>query len=145
MRNIKISSIFILDRKRRIMENVELLGYLATALGGGGITQFLNWRINRKKGKEEGKGMEIENIKKIVDEVYKPLLEQQNTQIVQANARIKELEAEVKSLREERSKERDSYQKQIAALQKQIVDITKALGIKANGQIRDEKAGRTTK
>ena len=115
MRNIKISSIFILDRKRRIMENVELLGYLATALGGGGITQFLNWRINRKKGKEEGKGMEIENIKKIVDEVYKPLLEQQNTQIVQANARIKELENRNKLLVANLEHLRDAITKALSA------------------------------
>ena len=82
--------------------------------------------------------MEIDNIKKIVDEVYKPLINQQNT-------RIQELEAEVKALREERTRERDSYQKQIAALQKQIVDITKALGMKANKQLRDENTGRYAK
>lgn len=120
------------------MEVNEIISYAATALGAGGLTQLLNWRINRKKGKEEGKGMEIDNIKKIVDEVYKPLINQQNT-------RIQELEAEVKALREERTRERDSYQKQIAALQKQIVDITKALGMKANKQLREEKTGRDTK
>lgn len=105
---------------------------LLGALGGGVLTQIANWSINRKKGKEEGKGMEIENIKRVVDEVYKPLIEQQN-------GRIKELETEVRTLREERARERDSYQKQIATLQKQIVDITRALGLKANEQLRNAK------
>ncbi len=105
---------------------------LLGALGGGVLTQIANWGINRKKGKEEGKGMEIENIKRVVDEVYKPLIEQQN-------GRIKELETEVRTLREERARERDSYQKQIATLQKQIVDITRALGLKANEQLRNAK------
>lgn len=105
---------------------------LLGALGGGVLTQIANWSINRKKGKEEGKGMEIENIKRVVDEVYKPLIEQQN-------GRIKELETEVRTLREERARERDSYQKQIATLQKQIVDITRVLGLKANEQLRNAK------
>jgi len=106
-------------------------------LGGGLITQIANWGINKKKGKNEVKAMEIDNIKEIVDSVYQPLIEQQNR-------RIKELELEVKELREERTRVNDEHQKEIAKLQKQILDITRALGLKATNHVRNSK-GQFTK
>ena len=114
------------------MEINEVWGYLATAIGGGGVTQILNWRINRKKGNSEAKAMEIDNIKEVVDSVYRPLIEQQNN-------RIKELESEVKTLRDERDQIRVEHQKEIAKLQKQILDITRALGMKATNTVRNSR------
>ncbi len=119
------------------METNELVGYVLTALGSGGITQFFNWRANKKKANSEAKSMEIENIKKIVDSVYQPLIAQQN-------ARIKELENEVRDLREQRETMRVEHQKEIAKLQKQILDITRALGMKATSQVRNAR-GQFTK
>lgn len=112
------------------MAFMDHIDVILGALGGGTITQIANWGINKKKGRNEVKGMEIENIKKIVDEVYQPLINQQNT-------RIKELEAEVKALREERESQRAAYQKEVDSLRDQILKITKALGLSAAGQIRD--------
>ena len=80
---------------------------------------------------------EIESIHQTVEQVYKPIIEQQNT-------RIRELEAEVKELRDTLAIERIEHQRQLNNLQKQIVDITRALGIKANKQVRD-KNGRYIK
>lgn len=114
------------------MAIIEHLDTILAALGGGLLTQIANWSINRKKGKTEIGAMEIDNIKKIVDEVYKPLIDQQNT-------RIKELELEVKTLRDERMRLRDEHQREIAKLQKQILDITRALGMKATEQVRNSK------
>ena len=114
------------------MEANEIITYVLTALGGGGITQFFNWRANKKKVNSEAKAMEIENIKEIVDSVYQPLIAQQN-------ARIKELETEVKALRDERDNMRVEHQKEIAKLQKQILDITRALGLKATNHVRNSK------
>lgn len=119
------------------METNELVGYVLTALGSGGITQFFNWRANKKKVNSEAKAMEIENIKEIVDSVYQPLIAQQN-------ARIKELENEVRDLREQRETMRAEHQKEIAKLQKQILDITRALGMKATSQVRNAR-GQFTK
>lgn len=120
-----------------IMETNEIITYVLTALGGGGITQFFNWRANKKKANSEVSAMEIDNIKAIVDSVYQPLIEQQNK-------RIKELELEVKELREERTRLNDEHQKEIAKLQKQILDITRALGLKATNHVRNSK-GQFTK
>lgn len=119
------------------MEASEIIPYILTALGGGGITQFFNWRANKKKVNSEAKAMEIENIKEIVDSVYQPLIAQQN-------ARIKELETEVKALRDERDTMRVEHQKEIAKLQKQILDITRALGLKATNHVRNAR-GQFTK
>ena len=119
------------------MEANEIVTYVLTALGGGGVTQFFNWRANKKKVNSEAKAMEIDNIKEIVDSVYQPLIAQQN-------ARIKELETEVKALRDERDTMRVEHQKEIAKLQKQILDITRALGLKATNHVRNSK-GQFTK
>lgn len=116
------------------MEAGEIIGYVLTALGGGGVTQFFNWRINKRRGNAEVKRDEIENIHRTVEDVYKPLIEQQNL-------RIKELESEVRELRNQLAKERAEHQESIAAMQKQIVEINRALGINAQRAIRDKKTG----
>ena len=120
------------------MEAGEIIGYVLTALGGGGVTQFFNWRINKRRGNAEVKRDEIENIHRTVEDVYKPLVEQQNI-------RIKELETEVRELRNQLAKERAEHQESIAAMQKQIVEINRALGLNARQAIRDKKTGQFVK
>ena len=115
------------------MDTGEIISYALTALGGGGVTQFLNWRLNKRKGNAEVKRDEIENIHRTVEDVYKPLIEQQNE-------RIKELEAEVRGLRDQLAKERTEHQEAMSAMQKQIVEINKALGINAKKTINNRKS-----
>jgi len=110
------------------METGEIIGYVATALGAGGFTQILNWRNNRKKGKEEGKGMEIENIKKVVDTVYTPLIDQ-------LNKRVSNLTTENDQLRERLA----TQEKQIHGLQDQVYGLYKLLGKDVTKQVRNAK------
>ena len=126
------------------MEFGEILGYVVTALGGGGIATVFNWRINKKKAKEEVKSDEIENIKKSV-EVYQTIISDLKASDADKTQRINELTAEIKQLREDKLQSELNYQRQIQNLQRQIVEITKALGIKANERVRDEKTGRYVK
>ena len=121
------------------MEAGEIIGYVLSAISGGGIMQLINWRIGRRKATAEVKSDEIDNMRKAMEDFYKPLLHHQDERIAAQNARIAELENEVKTLRDEKRQMELSYQKQIADLQQQITTITKALGIKASKQIRDEK------
>lgn len=114
------------------MEIGEIIGYVATAIAGGGITQIANWRLNKRKAREEVNGDAIENMRKAMQDFYDPLVERQN-------ARIAELEQEVKELREEKREMEREHQAQIAKLQSQIVEITRVLGINANKRIRNEK------
>ena len=109
----------------------EIIGYVITAIGAGGITQLANWKINRGKAKEEVKSDEIENIRKSV-EVYQTIIADQNK-------RITELTEEVNGLREQLRNERGEYQRQIDSLQKQIIAITRVLGIQSNQKIRADK------
>lgn len=120
----------------------EAFGYVAAALGAGGLTQIINWRISKRKATAEVKSDEIDNMRKAMEDFYKPLLQHQDERIAAQNARIAELETEVKTLRDEKRQMELSYQKQISDLQMQITTITKALGIKASKQIRDEKRGK---
>lgn len=120
------------------MEIGEILGYIGTAVGAGGITQLVNWRWSKRKTAANVKADEIETMRKAMEDFYKPLVEQQNN-------RIHQLEGEVDALREQLSVERNEHRRQIEALQRQIVEITKALGIRANNKVRDDKTGRYVK
>jgi small-conductance mechanosensitive channel len=114
------------------MELGEIITYIGTALGGGGLGWIVNWRWGRRKEAASVKSDEIETMKKAMEDFYDPLLKKQN-------ARIAELEDEVKTLREQLTYERTEHQAQIASLQKQITEITRALGIKAARQVRNNK------
>ena len=112
------------------MELGEIIPYIGTLLGGGGLGWLFNWKWGRRGNAAHVKADEIDNMRKAMEEFYDPLVKKQN-------ARIAELEAEVKTLREDRRKSDEAYQKQIDALQRQITEITRALGIKATRQIRN--------
>ena len=114
------------------MELGEIITYIGTAIGSGGLVQLANWKWGRRKEAASVKSDEIETMKKAMEDFYDPLLKKQN-------ARIAELEDEVKTLREQLAYERNEHQAQIASLQKQITEITRALGIKAARQVRNNK------
>ena len=111
------------------MEIGEIAGYIISALGGGGITQLINARINRKKVKVEVQQSEIDVIASTVRSVYEPIIKQQNE-------RIDELNREVKQLRAEKQVMQENYERQIKSLQTQILSITRTLGIKATERLR---------
>ena len=112
------------------MEIGEIITYIGTALGGGGLGWIVNWKWGRRKEAASAKSDEIDNMRKAMEEFYDPLVKKQN-------ARIAELEKEVVTLREQLAYERTEHQAQIASLQKQITEITRALGIKAARQVRN--------
>jgi len=121
------------------MEFGDVWGYIITALGGGGITQLLNWRLNKKKNQAEVNAAEaevettkIENMRKAMEEFYEPLVNSQNR-------RITELETENARLREDMREMERTHQAQIAQLQEQILQISKAIGINAKNAIKKDK------
>ena len=118
------------------MDWTTIITSLLTFIAGGGIFTLVTIGVQRKKLKAGVKSDEIDNMRKALEDFYKPLLKTQDERIASQNIRITELETEVKTLRDEKRQMELSYQKQIADLQKQITDITRALGIKANKQLR---------
>ena len=121
------------------MDWTTIITSLITFIAGGGIFTLVTVGVQRKKLKAGVKSDEIDNMRKALEDFYKPLLKTQDERIATQNVRISELEAEVKTLRDEKREMELSYMKQIADLQKQITDITRALGIKANKQLRNGK------
>lgn len=119
------------------MDAGEIIGYVFTFVGGGGLTALVNWRINKKKAGVEVKVDEISALHDIIEKVYEPTIEFQKT-------RIQELESEVKALKEQLATERVDRQREMELMNKRILEITSALGLKATRQIRDKK-GRYSK
>lgn len=76
------------------MDFENFFGYLAAALGAGGVTQFFNWRIAKRKSVAEVKSDEIENLRKTIDSIYQPIIQQ-------LNSRLTEMESEIQTVREE--------------------------------------------
>lgn len=114
------------------MEFGDVWGYIVAIVGGGGLTQLVNWRLNKRKNIAEVKSDEIENMRKAMADFYEPLVESQNR-------RISELETENARLRNDMREMERTHQVQIAQLQEQILQISKAIGINAKNALRNEK------
>lgn len=130
------------------MELGEILGYVVSAVAGGGLTGIVNWRINKKKAKAELKMSELEVISKTVETVYEPIIKQQNERIAQLDTEVRELRAEKKQMQKEYetqiSQIREEYSKQIQSLEKRMLEISRAVGLQTAKQARSAD-GRFTK
>lgn len=102
------------------MEFGEIISYVLTALGGGGLSGFIFWRLNKRQKEAEVKNQEIENINDIVEKVYKPMIDT-------LNERVTALDDEVKQLREERRAAAKKHEEEIAAIKKDCADKSEAM------------------
>lgn len=94
------------------MDITEIITYVASALGGGGIVGIANWRINKKKAKAELKADEIENLRKTIESIYQPIIDD-------LKKRVSEVEGEIQDVRAENAQLR----KENAALRKEIAEL----------------------
>lgn len=131
------------------MEFGEIIGYVLSALGGGGLSGFIFWRLNKRQKEAEVKNQEIENINDIVEKVYKPMIDT-------LNERVTALDAEVRSLREERRVAAERHEAEISAIKKdcaekseamrkQILELSVELAKKADRQARAKNGQFTNK
>lgn len=131
------------------MEFGEIISYVLTALGGGGLSGFIFWRLNKRQKEAEVKNQEIENINDIVEKVYKPMIDT-------LNERVTALDAEVRSLREERRVAAERHEAEISAIKKdcaekseamrkQILELSVELAKKADRQARAKNGQFTNK
>lgn len=118
------------------MELGEIMTYVATALGGGGIASVLNWRWDKRKAAAETKQDEVEVIRKIIEEVYKPTIDFQDkeleklreksaTQQQRLDAQEKEL-AELRTKIEECADSRDECHKMLSTLKDEIARLQRS-------------------
>ena len=120
------------------MDIETIAGCVISAVGGGGIMKLITWRSTKKKAAVEVKMDEIQLIHNTIEQVYQPIINQQNKTIEQQNNRIQELESEIRELQKQLTEERKEHQKDIDLMNKRILMITNALGLKANDRLRDE-------
>ena len=111
------------------MDFAEIMTYVGTALGGGGIASVLNWRWNKRKAAAETKQDEIEVIRKTIEEVYKPTIDYQNQQIKELRETVALQQGEITELRrkvEECSDSRDDCHKMLAAMREEITRLQRS-------------------
>lgn len=91
-----------------IMEIGEIITYIGTALGGGGVVQFFNWRTQKRQARAEAakaetavKADQIENLEATIKKVYDPIIERLTGQINQLSGEMERLRAENATLKAE--------------------------------------------
>ena len=111
------------------MDFGEIMTYIGTALGGGGIASVLNWRWNKRKAAAETKQDEIEVIRKTIEEVYKPTIDYQNQQIKELRETVTLQQGEITELRrkvEDCADSRDECHKMLATLKDEIARLQRS-------------------
>ena len=121
------------------MEIGEIISYALAALGGGGLSGVVYWRLNKRQKKAEVKGDEIENLNAIVEKVYKPMIDS-------LKERVDELDTEVRKLREERELIAKEHESEIKAIKEDWADfITTSSTTGAQTSTPPSGAGKTYK
>lgn len=89
------------------MEIGEIITYIGTALGGGGVVQFFNWRTQKRQARAEAakaetavKADQIENLTAIINKVFDPIIDRLTGQVNQLSAKVEKIEAENAALKE---------------------------------------------
>lgn len=90
------------------MDFETIITAVSAALGGGGIGGIIGWRAKKrqeladaKKKEAEAKGEQIDNIEKMVEKAYKPIIEDLTSQIKKLQEKVDKLE-EIKDKQNER-------------------------------------------
>lgn len=96
------------------------------ALGGGGVGSFIGWRAKKrqdeaeaKKTEQEVKSDQIENIEKMVEKAYKPIIEDLTRQIKTLQEKVEKLESE-KDAQNERIDELEAENRKLRAALKEV-------------------------
>lgn len=83
------------------MDIETIITAVVSALGGGGIGSFIGWRAKKRqdnaeasKTEAEAKGDQIENIEKMVEKAYKPIIEDLTQRIQRLQEKVDKLEGE---------------------------------------------------
>lgn len=83
------------------MDIESIITTVVTALCSGGLGSFIGWRAKKrqdeadaKKKEQEAKGDQIENIEKMMEKAYKPIIEDLTEQVKKLQLKVDELEAD---------------------------------------------------
>lgn len=127
------------------MDITTILEVVGAAVGSSWLTHFLTIRArvrqeqaNASKAEAEADGDQIENLRKTMDAVYRPIIEDLKKQVEELNAKVSKIQAENDRLMEENRALRDA----VRSISPELVP--NFLSIKAKNQPRG-KGGKFVK
>ena len=108
------------------MDIETIITAVAAALGGGGIGSFIGWRAKKRqdnadaaKTEAEAKGDQIENIEKMVEKAYKPIIEDLTQRIQKLQEKVDRLEGE-KDAQNERIDELEAENRKLRSIIREL-------------------------
>ena len=108
------------------MDIETIITAVVSALGGGGIGSFIGWRAKKRqdnadaaKTEAEAKGDQIENIEKMVEKAYKPIIEDLTQRIQRLQEKVEELEGE-KDAQNERIDELEAENRKLRSIIREL-------------------------
>lgn len=108
------------------MDIETIITAVVSALGGGGIGSFIGWRAKKRqdnadaaKTEAEAKGDQIENIEKMVEKAYKPIIEDLTQRIQRLQEKVDRLEGE-KDAQNERIDELESENRKLRSIIREL-------------------------
>lgn len=108
------------------MDIETIITAVVSALGGGGIGSFLGWRAKKRqdnadaaKTEAEAKGDQIENIEKMVEKAYKPIIEDLTQRIQKLQEKVDRLEGE-KDAQNERIDELEAENRKLRSIIREL-------------------------
>ena len=134
------------------MEISEIITTVIAGLGGGGLGSVIGWRAKKRqetaeaaKTEQEVKSDQIENIEKMVEKAYKPIIEDLTRQIKTLQEKVEKLESE-KDAQNERIDELEAENRKLRAALREKVPGSIAAQRGDNGKTAPRsKDGRFTK
>lgn len=108
------------------MDIETIITAVVSALGGGGIGSFIGWRAKKRqdnadaaKTEAEAKGDQIENIEKMVEKAYKPIIEDLTQRIQKLQEKVDKLEGE-KDAQNERIDELEAENRKLRSIIREL-------------------------
>jgi len=112
------------------MDIEAIITAVIAALGGGGLTSFIGWRAKKRqetaeaaKAEQGAKSDQIENIEKLVEKAYKPIVEDLTKQIKSLQEKVERLEGE----KDEKNKRIDELEGRVDELEDENKKLRNAL------------------
>jgi len=108
------------------MDIETIITAVVSALGGGGIGSIIGWRAKKRqdnadaaKTEAEAKGDQIENIEKMVEKAYKPIIEDLTQRIQKLQEKVDKLEGE-KDAQNERIDELEAENRKLRSIIREL-------------------------
>lgn len=108
------------------MDIETIITAVAAALGGGGLGSIVGWRAKKRqetaeaaKTETEVKGDQIENIEKMMEKAYNPIIEGLTEQIKKLQVKVDKLERE----KDEKDQRIDELESEVRQLRKALREV----------------------